>query len=178
MPSCYKQGADEGNALHCGLPVSDLHQMHPYCFKRHATARCFMGLAAALLRYDTSRMCPLMLELTFNHCGAQVLEQEAAAQNGLEHPVSEAEQDGYELAHQVARRDDGAQASTSGRSAEPEGEVLLELHNVHKAFGSKRILQVCQQKTRHSKGFQEPSQLAVAAHFLLLDIVLIQGTML
>ena len=74
----------------------------------------------------------------------QVLEQEVAAANGVEHPVSKAEQDGYELAHQVARSDSGAQASSSGRSsAEPEGEVLLELHNVHKAFGSKRILQVC-----------------------------------
>ncbi|KAK9832179.1 hypothetical protein WJX74_001889 [Apatococcus lobatus] len=77
----------------------------------------------------------------------QVLEQEAAAQNGVEHPVSEAEQDGYELAHQVARSGNGVEASTSGRSAtsgrpaEAEGEVLMELHNVHKSFGSKRILQ-------------------------------------
>ena len=77
-----------------------------------------------------------------------MLEQEAAVQNGVEHPVSGAEQDGYELAHQVARGGNGAQASASGRSAtsghpaEAEGEVLLELHNVHKSFGSKRILQV------------------------------------
>ena len=56
--------------------------------------------------------------------------------------MSEVEQDGYELAHQVARSGNGAEASTSGRSADAEGEVLLELHNVDKAFGSKRILKV------------------------------------
>lgn len=66
----------------------------------------------------------------------QVLE----AQNGVEHLQSETTRHGHELAQ---RTGNGAQASTSGRSSEPEGEILMELDNAYKAFGSKKILQAC-----------------------------------
>ena len=70
-----------------------------------------------------------------------MLESENGAQNGVEHPESDGELDGHELAHRVTRAGLGAEASTSGRPAEPEGDVIMELDNVHKAFGSKKILQ-------------------------------------
>ncbi len=85
---------------------------------------------------DVSPLCADFLDFRL----AQVLEQNRDGQNGAGHPESDPAHNGQALAERVVN---GTQATTSGRSSEPEGEVLLELDNAFKAFGSKKILQAC-----------------------------------